>query len=90
MTSLTVWKFDTPEGAGQALTKLEGLSKQQLVTIEDAAIVYWEAGKSKPKTHQAHSMAGAGALGGAFWACCLDCCSLFRSSGWRLARLWAR
>ena len=47
MAALTVWKFDTVEGAGQALTKLESLSKQQLVTIEDAAIVYWETGKKK-------------------------------------------
>jgi uncharacterized membrane protein len=67
MTSLTVWKFGTPEGADQALSKLESLSKQQLVTIEDAAVVSWQPGKKKPKTRQLHSMAGAGALGGAFW-----------------------
>jgi uncharacterized membrane protein len=67
MAALTVWKFDTVEGAGQALSKLEDLSKQQLITIEDAAIVYWETGKKKPKNYQAHSLAGAGALGGAFW-----------------------
>lgn len=67
MAALTVWKFDTIEGAGEALSKLESLSKQQLVTIEDAAIVYWEPGKKKPKNYQAHSMTGAGALGGAFW-----------------------
>jgi uncharacterized membrane protein len=67
MTALTVWKFDTVEGAGAALKKLESLSKQQLITIEDAAVVYWEPGKKKPKTYQAHSLAGVGALGGAFW-----------------------
>jgi uncharacterized membrane protein len=67
MAALTVWKFDTVEGAGAALKKLESLSKQQLVTIEDAAVVYWEPGKKKPKTHQAQSLTGAGALGGAFW-----------------------
>jgi uncharacterized membrane protein len=67
MAALTVWKFDTVEGAGAALSKLESLSKQQLITIEDAAVVYWETGKKKPKTHQAQSMTGAGALGGAFW-----------------------
>jgi uncharacterized membrane protein len=66
-SSLTVWKFPTVEGAGEALTKLESLSKQQLVTIEDAAVVYWETGKKKPKTQQAQSLTGAGALGGAFW-----------------------
>jgi uncharacterized membrane protein len=67
MASLTVWKFDTVEGAGAALKKLESLSKQQLVTIEDSAIAYWEVGKKKPKTYQAQSLTGMGALGGAFW-----------------------
>ena len=67
MAALTVWKFDTVDGAGEALKKLEDLSKQQLLTIEDAAVVYWEPGKKKPKTHQAHSLTGVGALGGAFW-----------------------
>ena len=67
MTALTAWKFNSPDGADQALTKLESLSKQELITIEDAAIVSWQPGKKKPKTRQLHSMAGAGALGGAFW-----------------------
>jgi uncharacterized membrane protein len=67
MASLTVWKFDTPDGADQALVKLQDLSKQQLITIEDAAIVNWPPGKKKPKTHQATSLTGAGALSGAFW-----------------------
>jgi uncharacterized membrane protein len=67
MAALTVWKFDTVAGAGAALKKLEGLSKEQLLTIDDAAIVYWEPGKKKPKTHQAQSLTGMGALGGAFW-----------------------
>ena len=39
MTALTVWKFNTPEGADQALTKLESLSKQELVTIDWGADV---------------------------------------------------
>ena len=67
MTALTVWKFDNPEGADHALAKFESLSKQQLITIADAAVVSWQPGKKKPKTRQLHSMAGAGALGGAFW-----------------------
>lgn len=67
MASLTAWKFDTPDGAAQALKKVEELSKQQLIEVEDAATVSWPAGKKKPKTHQAHSLTGAGALGGAFW-----------------------
>ena len=64
-SSLTAWKFDTPDGADQALKKVEDL--QKLIQVDDAATVSWTPGKKKPKTHQAHSMAGVGALGGAFW-----------------------
>ena len=67
MATLTALKFNTVDGAGKALTTLESLSKQQLIEVEDAAIVYWEVGKSKPKTHQTHNMTGAGAGWGAFW-----------------------
>ena len=67
MTALTVWKFDSSAGAGEALAKLESLQKQQLVEIQDAAIVEWPQGKKKPKTRQAVNLTGAGALSGAFW-----------------------
>ncbi len=67
MATLSVWKFDNPEGAQQALDKLMELSKQQFIVIRDAAIVTWPAGKKKPVTRQAFSTAGAGALSGAFW-----------------------
>ena len=67
MAALTVWKFNSSAGAGQALAKLESLQKQELVQIQDAATVEWPQGKKKPKTRQAHSLTGAGALGGAFW-----------------------
>ncbi|MDF3049991.1 MAG: hypothetical protein K0R87_1629 [Pseudonocardia sp.] len=67
MATLTVWKFEDPQGADQAVTTLESLAKQQLITLLDAATVSWPAGARKPKTRQLHSLAGAGALGGAFW-----------------------
>lgn len=67
MASLTVWKFNTPDGADQALAKVESLSKQQLITVQDAAVVSWPEGKKKPKTRQAVNLAGLGALQGAFW-----------------------
>ena len=67
MATLTAWKFETPEGAAQAETILVGLSKQQLITVYDAATVEWLPGKKKPKTRQANDLTGAGALGGAFW-----------------------
>jgi uncharacterized membrane protein len=67
MSTLTVLKFSTPEGAEHALKTLKGLQEQQLITIEDAATVSWPQGKKGPKTHQAANMAGIGALDGAFW-----------------------
>ncbi len=67
MATLTVWKFEGIDGAGKALDKLQGLQKQQLIEIQDAAIVYWPEDKDKPKTKQAVNLAGAGALSGAFW-----------------------
>ena len=67
MATLTVWKFDSPGGAGNALALLERMQKEELVQVNDAAYVYWEAGKKKPKTQQAHKLTSAGALGGSFW-----------------------
>lgn len=67
MATMSVFKFPTPNGAEAALEKLQDLQKQQLITIQDAAIVEWPEGAKKPKTRQLHNMAGAGALGGAFW-----------------------
>jgi len=67
MTTLSVWKFDTATGAQDAVATLEGLAKQQLVTIHDAATVSWAEGAKKPKTRQLSNLTGAGALGGAFW-----------------------
>ena len=67
MASLTVWKFETADGAQAGLDKLVSLSKQQLIVVQDAAIVTWPEGKDKPKTEQALNLAGVGALQGAFW-----------------------
>src|SRR4051812_39810582 len=67
MATLTVWKFDTAEGANEAENILTMLAKEELITIHDAATVSWPANKKKPKTRQLADLKGAGALGGAFW-----------------------
>jgi len=67
MATLSVWKFDDPEGADRAVQTLEALQSQELIKVEDAATVSWEPGKKKPKTRQLASMTGIGAMGGAFW-----------------------
>lgn len=67
MATLSVWKFDTPDGAERATKTLADLQKQELIKVHDAAVVSWQNGKKKPKTRQLSALAGAGALGGAFW-----------------------
>jgi uncharacterized membrane protein len=67
MGTLSVWRFDSAEGADKAVATLEDLAKQQLITVFDAATVSWANGAKRPKTRQLHNLTGAGALGGAFW-----------------------
>jgi uncharacterized membrane protein len=67
MATLTVWKFDSAAGAGDALGLLERMQKEELLQVNDAAYVYWNEGKKKPKTEQLHKLTSAGALGGSFW-----------------------
>jgi uncharacterized membrane protein len=67
MATLTVLKFETADGAEKALEVVKDLSKQNLITLHDAAIVTWPADKKKPKTKQLTDLSGAGALSGAFW-----------------------
>jgi uncharacterized membrane protein len=43
MTTLTVWKFSTADGAERFFAKLPALQKASLIEIEDAAIVTWPA-----------------------------------------------
>jgi uncharacterized membrane protein len=67
MATLSVLKFDDPNGADRVLIALEGMQERQLITLEDAAVVSWPLGSKKPNTRQLHSTAGAGAGWGAFW-----------------------
>jgi len=67
MATLTAWKFSSPYGADDALATLEKLQSEQLIQVQDAAVVSWEPGRSKPKSHELHSAKKAGALGGGFW-----------------------
>ena len=67
MATLTAWKFSTPQGADIALERLQKLDSQQLINVQDAAVVSWEVGRKKPKTRELHDTKKAGALGGGFW-----------------------
>ena len=65
--ALTAWAFPTVDGAEQAVEHVQELQKQDLIKLQDAAIVTWPADKKKPKTHHLSHLSAGGALGGSFW-----------------------
>ncbi|MFC7132747.1 MULTISPECIES: DUF1269 domain-containing protein [Salinibaculum] len=54
------------DGAEKMREKMYDFQRRELITLEDAAVVVRNE-KGKAKVKQAHSLVGAGALGGAFW-----------------------
>ena len=66
MSSLVVLAFDDMDGAEAMREKMFGFQKQELITLEDAAVVVRKQ-NGHAKVKQAHSLVGSGALGGAFW-----------------------
>ncbi|MER7769245.1 DUF1269 domain-containing protein [Kitasatospora sp. NPDC096140] len=67
MATLTVWRFPTATGADEALETLKKLQRQELIKVQDGAVVSWPGDARKPKTRHLSDMTGMGALGGAFW-----------------------
>lgn len=66
MATMSALSFTDPTGPERMLDTLARLQREGLITVLDAATVHRrEDGKVKIK--QAHSLVGAGALGGAFW-----------------------
>jgi uncharacterized membrane protein len=66
MSDLIVLAFDSETGAEQMRDTLKRLQKQQIVELDDAAVVVRKQ-DGKVKVKQAVSLVGQGALGGAFW-----------------------
>jgi len=66
MSSLVVLAFEDEDGAENMRDRMFDFQKRRLITIEDAAVVKRKK-NGKTKVKQAHSLVGAGALGGAFW-----------------------
>jgi uncharacterized membrane protein len=68
MATLTVWRYDTVDCARTAADRLKELALKDGLVVRDAAIVVWEPGQGKPRTHQLNPTTTAtGALGGGFW-----------------------
>jgi uncharacterized membrane protein len=65
--TVSVWTFDTPEGASGALRVLERLQTRRRLTIDDASVVSWAAGRHRPHVYQVGAVDGTAALAGAFW-----------------------
>jgi uncharacterized membrane protein len=66
MSTLSVLAFQNETEAYQVLNEMKKLQDQNLIKVEDAAIVT-RSQDGKPKIKQANHLVGAGALGGAFW-----------------------
>ena len=49
MATLSVLKFDDPNGADRVLLALEGLQERQMINLEDAAVVSWPQATRSPR-----------------------------------------
>ena len=67
MVTISAFKFDTADGAGQMLELVQDLASGQSISVEDAAVVTWLPGEKKPRTRHVSELTGADALGGSFW-----------------------
>jgi len=67
VAAVTVLKFAEPDGAENALSQIQGLQKEHLIKVLDAAIVSWPHGKKSPKTRQLVNLVAVGTMGGMFW-----------------------
>jgi uncharacterized membrane protein len=66
MTDLIVLAFDTPDGAQQARTQMEGFEEGALVGINDMVVVERDA-NGKVNLNQTRRHAGRKIVGGTFW-----------------------
>ena len=62
----TVWAFDDIDGAEKAIETLKNLQQQQLITVQDAAIVTMGGREEEAQDAAAEQPRRRGALGGAF------------------------
>ena len=67
MATLTAFRFDTVDGADNALGVISMLQEQELIAILDAAVVSWPKGKTRPRTRQVVWPTRTQLLDGTFW-----------------------
>ena len=66
MATITVLKFPTAGGAGDALACIEALKTRGLIKLYDAVIVSWPTGKPCPQASQLNDLVGGGTICGLF------------------------
>lgn len=67
MDTVSIWRFDTSEGAEAALRALEPVQRRRLVVVDDLAVVVWPRAARRPHAYQVGTEAGTTELSGAFW-----------------------
>jgi uncharacterized membrane protein len=67
MATVTVLRFQEADAADRLLGRIHELQQQHLITILDAAVVSWPAGRKSPQTRQLVNLVAAGASTGLFW-----------------------
>ncbi len=67
MATLTVWRFDTPDGAERTEAILLRVAREGDIDILDAANVSWAPGQNKPQTRRLTDLTGERAGWGALW-----------------------
>lgn len=67
MAALTVWRFDTPDGAERAEAILLRIAQEGAIEVLDAAVVSWAPDRAKPRTRHLTDLTGERAGWGAFW-----------------------
>lgn len=64
MTAFTVWKFDTLDGARHAADLLAQAADDQVITVDDVAVVTWPEGATEPEVDHGSSPGRKGAKWG--------------------------
>ena len=67
MAVLCAWRFDSADGADDALATLRALHSLDLVSVRDAAVVRWAVACARPTARHLPDLADHGAPGPAFW-----------------------
>ena len=67
MATISAYKLDTADGAWKMLDLVVNLADQQVLTLQDAAVVTWPKGNKKPRTKHHEDQTAKDAKLGAFW-----------------------